>query len=593
MNNKRSLMISILGIIGIIIITAGVTYAFFNYTKDGTTENSITSGTITFLYTEVSGVGKGISIDDAYPISDSQGKVQTGEGKVFDFKVTSTTPSNSSIPYEVTARKKTDSTLDEDAVKLYLTKVTGIDEEEVLLDNYGNLVQTTKVDVSKYTEKTIFQGKVPANSTNYEQAFRLRMWVDEDTDFSDGSMNGKTFTIMVNVYANGKVVTAEEIALESNANISRLTVAATELTPVTDQDYDYETSLPEGTTSTTIDVETESSNAVVTVERVDSLAYSGSNVRRLSTTKTVDLVDGDNYFKITVTSENKEVENEYKVNIKVGQAGLLLSDAIFNKYSTIYESPTLTSSSNNTSDASGLYKSTETNSGNPTYYFRGNVTNNYVSFAGQIWRVVRINEDGTIRLIMQDGINNNADYVFNSSNNNKSYMYYTNSNAKTQLESWYETNIASNDSYASKVASGDYFCEQAKVAYSSSYASNSGTSMTVYSSYTPDFKCSADENSYGIVNSNIGLITYDEVAYAGGYYNKSNSSYYLYNNTYYLTMSPTGFSGFYAYEWNVNPTGNISYGNVYDATRLRAVINLKANVAVTGTGTSTDPWIIQ
>ena len=34
-----------------------------------------------------------------------------------------------------------------------------------------------------------------------------------------------------------------------------------------------------------------------------------------------------------------------------------------------------------------------------TYYYRGNVTNNYVSFAGFIWRIVRINGDGSIRLI--------------------------------------------------------------------------------------------------------------------------------------------------------------------------------------------------
>lgn len=34
-----------------------------------------------------------------------------------------------------------------------------------------------------------------------------------------------------------------------------------------------------------------------------------------------------------------------------------------------------------------------------SYYFRGKVENNYVSFAGFIWRIVRINGDGSIRLI--------------------------------------------------------------------------------------------------------------------------------------------------------------------------------------------------
>ena len=34
-----------------------------------------------------------------------------------------------------------------------------------------------------------------------------------------------------------------------------------------------------------------------------------------------------------------------------------------------------------------------------SYYYRGNVTNNYVDFAGYYWRIVRINGDGSIRLI--------------------------------------------------------------------------------------------------------------------------------------------------------------------------------------------------
>ena len=34
-----------------------------------------------------------------------------------------------------------------------------------------------------------------------------------------------------------------------------------------------------------------------------------------------------------------------------------------------------------------------------SYYYRGNVTNNYVLFADKYWRIVRINGDGTVRVI--------------------------------------------------------------------------------------------------------------------------------------------------------------------------------------------------
>ena len=205
-DKKKQIIITLVAIISLIVITVGVTYAFFNYAKEGTTDNTIKTGSITFLYTEVSGVGKGISLTEAYPVADSIGKAQVGEGKVFDFKVTSTISMNSSIDYQVTARKKIDSTLDDSAVKVYLTEVNGT-EQELLLSKYSELNQTDRVDSSKYTEKVLYEDTVPANTKNYEKNFRLRMWISDDTDFSGGSMNDKTFTLTVNVYADGKVVT--------------------------------------------------------------------------------------------------------------------------------------------------------------------------------------------------------------------------------------------------------------------------------------------------------------------------------------------------------------------------------------------------
>ena len=253
--------------------------------------------------------------------------------------------------------------------------------------------------------------------------------------------------------------------------------------------------------------------------------------------------------------------------------------------------PDLSTSSNNTSDESGLYKSTATNTGDATYYFRGNVENNYISFAGFTWRIVRINEDGTIRIIMQDGINNNTSYQFNSSSNNYTYMYYTNSNIKGVLENWYDVNIGNYNSYASKIMIGEYFCEQAKVTSSSNWTFGNA-SMEVYSSYQPNFKCTTDGNNKGIVNASIGLLSYDELVYAGGYLAQPNSLYYLYDNAYYLTMSPTGFDGTSAVDWIVNYTGRISNSSVQNYSRLRPVMILKTDIQVIGNGTSSNPYVV-
>ena len=572
-NKKKQIIITLIAIISLIVITVGVTYAFFNYAKEGATDNVVKTGGITFLYTEVSGVGKGISLTEAYPVADSIGKVQVGEGKVFDFKVTSNIEMNSSIGYQVTARKKTGSTLANSAVKVYLTEVNGT-EQELLLSKYSELDQTDKVDSSKYDERILYEATVPANTSNYEKNFRLRMWVDENTDFSDGSMNDKTFTLTVNVYADGKVVTDN---LDTTNTLDSITISDCTLDPVFNSaTTEYSCTVKNNISSVTV-------NATATSSK--------SKVRGLGTK---DLAVGKNTLPIRVIAEDGS-EKIYNVNVTRKQA--VQNVSIFGKkFEVVDEEPTLTTSSNNTTDASGLYASTDTNTGKPTYYFRGNVINNYVKFAGQTWRIVRVNEDGTIRIVMQDGINSNANIAFNSNYNNYTYMYYTNSQAKTTLESWYQTNIGSKADLAKNVASGAYYCEQAKAKYSDSYTSGSAT-MTTYNKYTPDFKCSSDGNSKGVVNASVGLLSYDEVVYAGGYYGQNNRNYYLYNSAIvWWTMSPQGFSdsNFYSWVWRITESGNITIGVVGYSSRLRAVLNLTADTQISdGDGTKENPFIVE
>ena len=572
-NKKKQIIITLIAIISLIVITVGVTYAFFNYSRTGTTDNVVKTGGITFLYTEVSGVGKGISLTEAYPVADSIGKVQVGEGKVFDFKVTSNIEMNSSIGYQVTARKKTGSTLANSAVKVYLTEVNGT-EQELLLSKYSELDQTDKVDSSKYDERILYEATVPANTSNYEKNFRLRMWVDENTDFSDGSMNDKTFTLTVNVYADGKVVTDN---LDTTNTLDSITISDCTLDPVFNSaTTEYSCTVKNNISSVTV-------NATATSSK--------SKVRGLGTK---DLAVGKNTLPIRVIAEDGS-EKIYNVNVTRKQA--VQNVSIFGKkFEVVDAEPTLTTSSNNTTDASGLYASTDTNTGKPTYYFRGNVINNYVKFAGQTWRIVRVNEDGTIRIVMQDGINSNANIAFNSNYNNYTYMYYTNSQAKTTLESWYQTNIGSKADLAKNVASGAYYCEQAKAKYSDSYTSGSAT-MTTYNKYTPDFKCSSDGNSKGVVNASVGLLSYDEVVYAGGYYGQNNRNYYLYNSAIvWWTMSPQGFSdsNFYSWVWRITESGNITIGVVGYSSRLRAVLNLTADTQISdGDGTKENPFIVE
>ena len=220
----QSRIVLVLAIFLLVAVTIGVSYAFFTYARLGTTENTITTGTITFLYDEKNASGNGIVITDALPTTDANGKILTGDNNVFGFKVLATTTGNTSLPYEITARKKADSTAPEDAIKIYLTEV-GTDTEtpapltlkDTNVTRFSELTQTGVAVSDGIIEKTIYNGSVPANSTNYEKNFRLRMWIADDVDYSptkdsEGNdvypMNNKKFTVTVNVYANATVVTS-------------------------------------------------------------------------------------------------------------------------------------------------------------------------------------------------------------------------------------------------------------------------------------------------------------------------------------------------------------------------------------------------
>lgn len=150
-----------------------------------------------------------------------------------------------------------------------------------------------------------------------------------------------------------------------------------------------------------------------------------------------------------------------------------------------------------------------------------------------------------------------------------------------------------------------------------------GTTTTYYGAYirlisgkNPSFKCSDIDNdlyttpgsSKGngaliVNNSNdenyrdetptpIGLITADEVAFAGGVYATSNSSYYLYNYTYYWTMSPFNYYS-YACVFIMNIDGALSSSIVFSTSHgIRPVINIRSNVELTGTGSQNNPFAV-
>lgn len=212
MNRKTQGLILFLSALGLVLIAIGGSLALFSYTQNGTTDNTIKSGSLTFLYDEENREGNGITIEDALPISDALGKAQV---KAFNFKITSSVSSTTEIPYTITLRQKQGTDNIGNIVKVYLAKTADYttpvaNEEEVVTSLFSSLTDVTH---NGYSEKLLLSTKVPAGSSDYVQNYRLKMWVDSNTNYSqvenetthelEYPYNNKTFTATVNVYASG------------------------------------------------------------------------------------------------------------------------------------------------------------------------------------------------------------------------------------------------------------------------------------------------------------------------------------------------------------------------------------------------------
>lgn len=267
-----------------------------------------------------------------------------------------------------------------------------------------------------------------------------------------------------------------------------------------------------------------------------------------------------------------------------------LVDAMFYDTPSVSATPNLKTSFLKSGNKAGIYQTTNTTNGSTSYYYRG-PADNYIVFANNTWRIMRITETGLIRIIKE---NSTGSVYFANGSTTDSNMYYSNSNAKTTNESWYSSNVASNTKYTSKV-SRDIFCQEAKVSFNSSTKPG-----TIYTSYNANYTCST---SYRLT-LDVGLITIDEMIMAGCWYDTTGGNYLDGEGSF--SMSPAGrrsgidgstYGVNGANVWRLSPSGYFlpfsTNGYGVDGTRgVRPVVNLKYNVKVTGNGTKDDPYIV-
>ena len=303
MESRKKKSITVLGLLSLLLVIIGVTYAAFSYSKVGTNENTISTSTISMSYTE--GDNK-ITIDNALPTEDEVGKTLTEEGQVFDFTVSFNIVGKSAIAYEVVGEKEVTSTLLDNEVRIYLEKSIDGTNYSSIYEPTGYLPLEEDTDIgAKKGEMLLDTGSVDETLTYY---YRLRMWVAKDYVLTGES---KFFTLRINVYGkDSNLFTAKDLLLDME-NITMKQEEKVKPNVVV---------LPDYTTDKTLTWTSSNENIVKVTEsgEIEAIGIGEAEVT-VSTnngiTKTIHVTVTTNRYTIEIENEKGEIEEiEVKYN---------------------------------------------------------------------------------------------------------------------------------------------------------------------------------------------------------------------------------------------------------------------------------------
>jgi len=300
-----------------------------------------------------------------------------------------------------------------------------------------------------------------------------------------------------------------------------------------------------------------------------------------------------------------------------------------------------------------------------SYYFRGAVDNNWVKYGkytkdmyncnnGTIsatdtgnsctkiassgddiyWRIIRINGDGSIRMIYS-GVKAPTEStkviktedtslgvtVFNANTDSSEYVGYMytlgqqhgtskSSDIKTYLDNWY-ANYTDLNKTGTKITDQIYCNDRTASTSNVAYSTTNYTTLTRWNSkgttyyygangrvwnnpVSPDYKCPVASDKFttttvkgnGKLSYPVGLISADEITFAGLPVGKINNSFYLYTGADYWAGSPIAFfDGDIAYGFFVGGDGALNIDYVNYTYGVRGVVSLSSEANLIGDGT--------
>ena len=590
---KRMLILCIM--LAVVLMITGVSYAVFtSYSSQGDANTLAAS----CMDLEFNGQNE-INLLNTYPISEGEALEQT--------------------PYTFTIKNKCDNYIEYYVIASVISTTNKVDSKYVKVsllgdnDLNGTVINTlesvsTPQSLSKYniTENYIIK-RGDGISKDESRTFNFRMWLDSNNKdiWTSEDIEGKDYQVKISVVGTVKTRPKDDL---------------------------YVAALIDGVESSTFPT-TNKYNASVEctrngkkIDAKESIDWSGTEWELTTKIKSGNVRCNATFItKVPTFAETILAKNEVKVPITTPGAAISTADE-------------------------ALLASAEDDYGT-SYYFRGTVTNNYVEFANKCWRIVRVGGDGSVKLILHndnptgaanpcDAANNSAsaafarysgetyESAFNTNKEDNAYIGFkygtpgsntyeathantNNSTILTNLETWYTNNLKT---YADTIADTVWCNDKTNVTDTSydpwGWTPNGygyGKNVTYYGATQrlistngrtggtgPSLKCNSGLSK---INSKVGLITADELAYAGYAAALKNTTTYLQENatdTDWLSLSPSVFFSVYAFVWSVNGgSGDFDNYSVNSDGGVRPAISLIISTTISGgTGTSEDPYVV-
>ena len=615
---KKSTKISLLvgGIVIVLIGVIGITFAFFSTGGKQETANTFTSGCLNISLTDASA---SISLSNIYPVTDIEGL----DGTSYDFTITNTCNTDANYQINLESLNQASNSLSADYIKVSLSSDTVGNVISVLSDN----TSVTPEVANAYEAYNLYTGTLKASET---KTYHLKLWLDYDATVEVAA--NKVYQSKINVVANPEIQVVDNLEATFELNDKTLT-----------------SNLTNNVTSATYCTTTDNICTPSTTASIQNNSYivelQGNENSQMVCTR----LNGTSKI---ICSNGLEVKKTYTCKGPACESILanMIEFRTRTDFSTTVEETT----------TGVIYKSADSSQyddNGEVYYFAGNPTDNWVQFGGFYWRIIRINGNGSIRMIYSgnseigpvttgegtqigtsafndpyvDGMSEDEYIQMGLSNAYVGYMYgsynaatyeethanVNESTIKEFIDDWYINNLLDKENYLDNNIG---FCGDRGV--TSGTGIGVATDGTIYAANTrlsenlPVLSCANSNDLYTVSGSSqgnkalqypIGLITADEAAMAGAVYNTDNNGYYLYTGQNYWTLSPGGMvsldyplKGGNSVMTNIWSNGRITGGDIFSGYAntgssygVRPVINLRSDVTITGSGTIQDPYVVQ